>query len=83
MITNWIEPHMGKMILNHLVGNNCPLFHNGLPESYFFKLNVGSDCLGLCFWTIPFKTILTQYYYKNINRFQTRTLNTSRRIYRL
>ena len=29
---------MGKVILNHLIGNNCPEFRNGLLGSYFFKL---------------------------------------------
>ena len=28
-ITNLIELHMGKLILNHLIGYNCPEFHNG------------------------------------------------------
>ena len=39
------------------------------------KLTLGNDCLELCFWTVPFKTILTQQYYKNTSRFQTRALN--------
>ena len=34
---------MGKLILNHLVGNNCPEFRNGLLDSDFFKLTLGSD----------------------------------------
>ena len=54
-----------KSIPNHLIGNNCPEFHNGLLDSYFFKLALGSDCLELCFWTVAFETILTQEYYKN------------------
>ena len=60
MIYNLIEPRMRKLILNHLIGNNCPEFHNGLLDSYFFKLTLGSDCLKLYFWRIAFKTILTQ-----------------------
>ena len=28
--------------------------------SYFFTLTLESDCLELCFWTVAFKTILTQ-----------------------
>ena len=49
-----------KLTLNHLIGNNCPEFHNGLLDSYFFKLTLGSDCFKLCFWTVAFKTFLTQ-----------------------
>ena len=47
MITNLIEPRMGKLILNNLIGNNCPEFYNGLLESYFFKLTLESDFLEL------------------------------------
>ena len=39
-------------------------------------LTLRSDCLNLCFSTVAFKTILTQQYYENISRFQTRSLNT-------
>ena len=50
MIINLIEPRIGKVILNHLTGNNCLEFCNGLTlNSYFFKLTLGSDCLELCF----------------------------------
>ena len=58
MITNLIEPRMGK--LNHLFENNCPEFRNGFLDSYFFKLTLESDCLELCFWRVAFKTILTR-----------------------
>ena len=58
MITNLIKPWMGKLILNHLIGNNFPEFHIRLLGSYLFKLTLGSDCLELCFWTVAFKTIL-------------------------
>ena len=60
MITNLIEPRMWKLILNHLIGNNCPEFRNGLLDSYFFKLNLGNDCLDFRFQAVIFKTILTQ-----------------------
>ena len=60
MATNLIEPCMGKLILNHLTGNNCPDFRKEDLDSYFFKLTLGSDCLELCFWAVVFKTILTQ-----------------------
>ena len=50
MITNLIEPRMGKVILNHLIENNCPEFHSGLLGTYFFKMALGSDCLELCYW---------------------------------
>ena len=36
-------------------------------NSYFFKLNLKSACLELCFWTVVFK-ILTQQYYKYRSR---------------
>ena len=58
MIFNLIETHMGKLILNHLIGNNCPEFRNGLMDSYFFKLTLGIDYLELCFGTVTFKTTL-------------------------
>ena len=60
MINYLIELPMGKLILNHFIGNNCPEFPDGLLDSYFSKLTLGSDCLKLCFWTVTFKTILTQ-----------------------
>ena len=60
MINNLIESSMGKMILHRLIGNNCPEFRNGLLDSYFFKLTLGSDCVELCFWAAAFRTILTQ-----------------------
>ena len=60
MITNLIEPHIGKLILKHLIGNDCLEFHNGLLDSSFFKLTLGSDCLELCFWTVAFKIIMIQ-----------------------
>ena len=76
MITNLIEPRMGKLILSHLIVNNCPEFRNGLLDSYFFKLTLGSDCLELWFSRVALKTILTQQCYKNLSRFQTRALST-------
>ena len=51
---------MGKVILYYLIGHNCPEFRNWLLVSYFFKLTLGKDCLELCFWTVAFRTILTQ-----------------------
>ena len=47
MITNMIEPCMGKLILNHLIGNNSFEFGNGLLDSCFLKLTLGSD-----FWEL-------------------------------
>ena len=82
MITNLIARRIGKLILNHLVGNTCPEFRNGLLDSYFFILSLGRDCLELCFWRVAFKIILTQQYYKNTSRFQTRALSTIWYIYR-
>ena len=60
MIANLIESRMAKLILNHLIRE----FRNGIPDSYFFKLTLGSDYLELCFWAVAFKTILTRYYLK-------------------
>ena len=80
MITTLIEPSMGKLILNHLIANNCPGICNELQASYFFKLTLGSDCLELHFWVVAFKTILTQFYYKNISLFQIRPINKIRHI---
>ena len=68
MIPNLIEPRMGKLIHNHLTGNNCPEFRNGLLDCCFFKLTLGSDCLELCFSAVAFKTILTQQYYHGTGR---------------
>ena len=59
MITILIKTRWEKVILNHLIGNNCPELPNGLPDSYFFKLNLGSDCSELCFCKFTFKIILT------------------------
>ena len=61
MITNLIEPRKGKLFLNHLIENLCPEFRNGLLDSYFFRLTLGSECLQFCFWGATFKTI-TKYY---------------------
>ena len=47
------------------------------------EVTLGSDCLGLSFWTAAFKTILTQKYYKFTGRFQTRALITIWRIFPL
>ena len=57
MITNLIELRMGKLMLNHLIVNNCPELRDGLLD---FKLTLGSDCFELCFWTVAFKAIQTQ-----------------------
>ena len=40
-VTNLIKPHLGKLILNYLIGSNCQEFRNGLLDSYFFKLTLG------------------------------------------
>ena len=42
------------------------------------EVTLGSDCLGLSFWTIAFKIMLTYEHCKNTSRFQTRALNTIR-----
>ena len=70
MITNLIELRMGKLILNHLLGNTCPEFCSGVLDSWKIKSTLGSDCLELCFWRVALKSILTQQYYKNTSRFK-------------
>ena len=47
------------------------------------EVTLGSDCLGLPFWTAAFKTILTQKYYKYTSRFQTIALIIIWRIFPL
>ena len=44
MITNLIETRIGKLILNHLNGNNGPEFCDELLDRDFFELTLGSDC---------------------------------------
>ena len=39
-----------------------------------YEVTLGSYCLGLSFWRVAFKTILTSEYYKYTSRFQTRFL---------
>ena len=31
---------MGKLILNHLIGNKCPKFRSRLLGSFYFKLTI-------------------------------------------
>ena len=53
MITNLIEPCMGKLILNHLFGNNCPRVLQWASGQLLFQTTLGSDCLEL-FLESPF-----------------------------
>ena len=53
--TSLIEPRKGKLILHHLIENNCLEFRNDLLDSYFYKLTLGSDCLKLYFSVVAFK----------------------------
>ena len=66
MITNLIQPRMGKLMLNHLIGNTCPEFCNGLLASCFFKFTLGSNCLELFlesrFQNHPGSPILQKYH---------------------
>ena len=50
MTPNLIEMRLGKLIINHLIGNNCPEIRNRLLDSCLFKLTLGRDYLKLCFW---------------------------------
>lgn len=62
IITNLIEPRIGKLILNYLTGKNRSELCNGLLDSYFFKLALGMDCLELCFFqNHPTSVILEKY----------------------
>ena len=67
MITNLIEPCMGKMILNHLTGNNCPEFLNGLLRSYFYKLTLESGCLEF-YGDSPFQKLPQKQCFRGIHR---------------
>ena len=61
MITNVIETaYKEAYILNQFIGNNCAEFRYGLPDSCFFKLALGRDCLELYLWVVAIKTVLTQ-----------------------
>ena len=58
IIINLNEPFMVKLTLNRWIGNSCPEFRNGLLDSYFFKLTLGSDCLsGTLFLDSRFQTM--------------------------
>ena len=52
MITYLIEPCIGKLILNHLIGNDSPEFHYKLLDIYFFKWTSGGYCTERYFWTV-------------------------------
>ena len=45
MITYLIALHIDKLILNHVIGNNCTDFRNELLYSYLLKLILGSGFL--------------------------------------
>ena len=81
IITNLIEPRMGKLILNHLTGNNCPEFHNGLLDSYFFKLTLGSDFGNFVsesrFENHPDSVILQKYQSFSNQRFKQNSMHMS------
>ena len=60
LMENFIFCAVGKLILTHLIGNNCSEFRNGFLDSYVFKPTLGSDYFELCFWTGDFKNHLIQ-----------------------
>ena len=60
MTTKLIEPHVGKLMLNHMIGNNSSELGDELLDNYFFKLILGSNCLELFFRTVTLKTNLAQ-----------------------
>ena len=37
LMTNLIEPRMEKLIINHLIGNNCPEFRHGFLDLVLFQ----------------------------------------------
>ena len=43
MVSNLIELRMRKLIPNHLIRNECTELRNGLLDSNFLKLTLGSD----------------------------------------
>ena len=46
IIINLMELCMGNMLmLTYLIGNSFLGFHNGVLDSYLFKLTLGIDCL--------------------------------------
>ena len=47
MTIKFMELHMGKLMLNHLIGNNCAEFGVGRLDSYFFKLSLEGYSLEL------------------------------------
>ena len=50
--------------VNYLIENLGNPFGNGLLDSYFFKMTLGTDCLKLYFWTVAFNldsSILQKY----------------------
>ena len=69
--------------VHHLTENTNPDLYNGILDSYFIKLTLGSSFSELCFWRVTFKVIHTQQYYKYSSHFQTRALSTIRYIWHL
>ena len=51
-----IEPHIGKLILNHLIVNNCPEFRNGLLDLLMFQVEFRKSLLGTFFLDIRFQS---------------------------
>ena len=66
MITDLNEPRMGKLTLNHSIGNNCPEFRDGLLDSSFFETDFrkwlfGTLSLDSRFDNYPDSLILQKY----------------------
>ena len=74
---------MKTLILNCLIGNNCPEFRNGLLDSHFFKLTLWEVIASNFFRDSLFQKDPDSVTIQNTSRFQTRALNTIQRICRL
>ena len=55
MITNLIGSHIGKLVLNYLIDNYCPEFHNRLFDRYFFQSDFRKWLSRTLFWAFNFQ----------------------------
>ena len=81
MITNLIEPHIGKLILNHLIRNNCSEFRNGPLDSYFFKLTLGNG-LELWFRTVTLTDLIILKNHPNLVILKKKCLSLSKQSFK-
>ena len=56
IITNLIEPRMGKLMVNHLIGNGCPEFcKQWTSRQLLFQIDFGKWLFGTLFLGSPFQ----------------------------